>query len=66
MIEKVSGLFFNTLTAGQKSVLNRDNLTQHTQMQLSLKGKTFSQFFSAFLIHRLYFEHCQIKDDPRY
>ena len=31
------------------SLLNRDNFTPPTQMQLSLKGKTFSEFFSAFL-----------------
>ena len=43
VIGKSSELFFNTLTAVQKySLLNRDNLTQPTQMQLSLKGKTFS------------------------
>ena len=49
MMGRISGLFFNTLTAGQKySLLNRQNLTPPTQMQLSLKGKKFSQFFFAF------------------
>ena len=57
----------NTLTAGQKySLLNRDYLTQPTQMQLSLKGKTFSSFFFffffEFLTCRLSFEHFRNKD----
>ena len=47
---KISRLFPNTLSAvGMYSVLNRDNLTQSIQMQLSRKQKTFSEFFSAFL-----------------
>ena len=54
-----------TMTAGHKySLLNRDNLRQPTQMQLFLKGKTFSEFFSTFLTGRLNFEHFQKKDDP--
>ena len=53
VIGEISGLFFNTLTVGQKySLLNGDNLTQQTQMQLFLKGKAFSKFFSAFLNYR--------------
>ena len=37
---------FSTMTAGHKySILNKDNLTQSIQMQLSLKGKNFSHFF---------------------
>ena len=57
--------FFNTMTAGHKySLLNRDNLRQPTQVQLFLKGKTFSEFFSTFLTGRLNFEHFQKKDDP--
>ena len=43
---QISGLSFNTLAADQKhSLLNRENLMQPIGMQLSLKGKTFSQFF---------------------
>ena len=39
----------NTLTADEKHyLLNRDNLTQPIQMQLSKKQKTFSGFFFAF------------------
>ena len=50
MICKISELFFNTLTADEKyTLLNRDELTQPTQMQLSRKQKLFSQFFSVFL-----------------
>ena len=50
VIRKFSGLFFNTLTVGQKdSLLNRNNLTSPTLMQLSLNVKAFSQIFSAYL-----------------
>ena len=64
VIGKISGLFFNTLTAGQKySLLNRDNLAPPTQMQLSLKAKTFSQFFSAFSKWRLKVEDFRKKDE---
>ena len=45
------------------SPLNRDNLTQPIQMQLSQKQKSFSQFFSAFFQSSLNFEHFQKKDD---
>ena len=48
---------------GKYSVLNRDNLAQPIQMQLSRKQKTFSEFFSAFLKSSLNFEHFQKKDD---
>ena len=43
-------MFVNTLTADDKySVLNRDNLLQDVQMQLSQKRKTFSpRFFLHF------------------
>ena len=58
MIGRISGLFFDTLTASQKySLLNRDNLTQHTQMQLSVKAKAFSQFFYLFLKCKKKFEN---------
>ena len=46
---KILGLLVNTLAADEKyPVLNRDNLTIPIQMQLSLKQKTFYQFFAAF------------------
>ena len=61
---KTSRLFPNTLNAdGKYSLLNRDNLTQPIQMQLSRKQKTFSEFFSAFLESILNFEHFQKRDD---
>ena len=57
-------MFVNTLSADDKySFLNRDNLTQPIQMQLSRKEKTFSEFFCAFLKSSLNFEHFQKKDD---
>ena len=49
VIRRISGPFINTLTGGQKfSVFNTDNLTQQTQMNLSVQGKTFSRFFFLF------------------
>ena len=62
---KILRLFPNTLSAdGKYCLLNRDNLTQPIQMQLSRKQKTFSDFFSAFLKSSLNFEHFLKKDDP--
>ena len=64
VICKISRLFPNTLSAdGKYSLLNRDNLTEPIQMQLSRKQKTFSEFFCAFLKSTLNFEHSQKKDD---
>ena len=61
---KISRLFPKTLSAdGKYSLLNRDNLTQPSQMQLSQKQKTFSEYFCAFLKSCLNFEHFQKKDD---
>ena len=55
---KILRLFVNTLTADDKHyLLNRDNLTQPIQMQLSQKQKTFSQFFFAFLKSILNYKH---------
>ena len=65
VICKIPRLFINTLSAdGKNSLLNRDNLTQPIQMQLSGKQKTFSEFFSAFLKSSLNFEHFLKKGDP--
>ena len=62
---KILGLFLNTLTDDRKcSLLYRDNLTQHMQILLSQKHKTFSQLFSEILKPTLNFEHFQKKDDP--
>ena len=57
--------FVNTLTVDDKHyMLNRDNLTQPIQIQLSQKQKTFSQFFFAFLKSILNYKHLPKKDDP--
>ena len=65
VICKISRLFPDTLSAdGNYSLLNRDNLTEPVQMQLSRKQKTFSEFFSAFLKSSLNFEHLLKKADP--
>ena len=46
---KISRLVPNTLSAdGKYSLLNRDNLTQPIQMQVSQIQKTFSEFFFHF------------------
>ena len=64
VICKISRLFPNTLSGvGKYSLFNRDYLTQPSQMQLSRKQKTVSEFFSAFLKSSLNFEHFQKKDD---
>ena len=65
MMQKVLRLFANTLTVDDEHyLLNRDNLTQPIQMQLSQKQKTFSQFSFAFLKCTLNFKHLPKKDDP--
>ena len=62
MICKILRLFVNTFTANDKcSLLNRDNLTQPIQMQLSQKQKTFSQFSAAIIKSKLNFEQFQTK-----
>ena len=61
---KILRLFVNTETADDKySLINRDTLTQHIQIQLSLKQETFPQFFAAFSKSILNFEYFQKKDD---
>ena len=70
MLYKILRLFVNTLTVNDKRyLLNRDNLTQPIQMQLSQKQKTFCQFFFfffffAFSKSRLNFEPFPKKNDP--
>ena len=66
MIHKILSLFVNTLTVNDKHyLLNRDNLTQTIQIQLSQKKKTFFQFFFfTFLKSILHFKHLPEKDDP--
>ena len=57
-------LFVNTLTADDRYRLHRDKLTQPFQILLSLKQKTFSEFFSSFLKCTLNFQPFQKIDDP--
>ena len=58
------GQFVNTLTADYKySRQNRENLSQEVPMQISLKLKTCSRFFIAFLkstLNLAYFEKKKI------
>ena len=64
VICKMSSLFSNTLSAdGKYSLLDRHNLTQWIQIQLSQKEKTFSQFFSLIVKSSSNLEHFQKKDD---
>ena len=66
VICKILELFANPLTAdGKYSLLNRGNLLQHFQVQLSQKRKTFCEyFFWVFLKFTFNFQHFQRKDDP--
>ena len=65
MIHKILRLFVNTLTVNDEHyLLNRDNLKQQIQMQLSEKQKTFSEFFFAFLKSILNFEHLPKRENP--
>ena len=65
VIHKILRLLVNTFTADEKHYLiNRENLTQRIQMQLSQKQKTFSQFSFAFLKSVLNFKHLPQKDVP--
>ena len=62
---KISKLFPNTLSSDRKySLLDRDNLTQRIQMELSRKQKTFSQFYFSFFKSNFNLEHFQKKHDP--
>ena len=65
MIYKIVSLFVNTLIVDDKHYLvNRENLTEPFQMQLSEKLKKFSEFFFGFLKSILNFKHLPKKDDP--
>ena len=65
MIEKFLRLFLKKLLADEKRyLLNRDNLTQPIQIELSQKQKTFSQFSFSFLKSILNFKHLPKDDDP--
>ena len=66
VIRKILRLFFKILAVNEKLyLLNRDNLTQAIQIQLSEKQKTFFKFFLAFLKSILNFKRLRKKNDPR-
>ena len=66
MIHKILRLLVNTLTVNDKHfLLNRKNLNQPIQMQLSEKEKSFSEFFFALLKSILNFKHLPKRDNPR-
>ena len=53
------------MTADDKDyMLNRGNLTEPIQRQLSQKQKRFSEFFFAYLKSILNLKHSSKKDDP--
>ena len=55
-------MFVNILTADDKYyLLNRNNLRQPIQMQLSQRKETFPELISSFLKTVLNFEHFQKK-----
>ena len=55
----------NTLAADERyPVLNRDDLSVGSQIQLSQKQKTFSQFFAAFLKFSLNSQYFQKNEYP--
>ena len=61
---KILGLFVNTLTPDYTySGRNMQTLTQQVQTPLSLKQKTFSGFFIAFLKATWNGEHFEIKGE---
>ena len=65
VIHKILRPFVNTLAVNDKHyLLNRDNLTQPIQIQLSQKQKIFSELFFAFFKSILNFKHLPKKDDP--
>ena len=63
MLHNILRQFVNTLTVDDKHyMLNRDNLIQPIQIQLSLKQKTFSEFFFALLKSILNLKHFPKKE----
>ena len=64
VIHKILRSFVNTLAVNDKHyLLNRDNLTEPIQIQLSQKQKIFPEFFFAFLKTMLNFKHLPKKDE---
>ena len=66
MICQILGMFRNTLTANDKySFQDVENLLSSTQLQLSLKLKTLSNFSNQFLESGSNFKHFE-KEDYRH
>ena len=64
-MQEIRIVFVNTSRVNDKyDLLNRDNLTQPMQIQLSQKQKIFSKFFFPFLKSILNFKDLPKKDDP--
>ena len=58
VIQKILRPFVHTLAVNDKQyLLNRDNLAQPIQLELSQKQKTFSQFVFSFLKSILNYKH---------
>ena len=65
VIQKILRLSVDTLIVDDNDcMLNKDNLTQPIQVQLSQTQKTFSQFSLTILKSTLNFIHFGKKDDP--
>ena len=65
MRQKILRMFVKTLRVDEKHyLLNKDNLTETIQMQLSQKQKTFWEFFFAFLKSILNSKYLPRKYDP--
>ena len=66
VIQKILGLLVNPLTTDDRySLLNRDNLLQKIQMQISKKQKQSFHFYCVFLKSRSNFENFDKQDDPQ-
>ena len=64
-MHKILRLFVHILTVDEKHyLLNRDNLTQAIQMELSQKQKTFSEFLFVFSKSMLNFKDLPQNADP--
>ena len=62
VIHKILRPFVHTLAVNDKQyLLNRDNLAQPIQLELSQKQKTFSQFVFSFLKSLLNYKHSSKK-----
>ena len=64
-LSEILGVFVNTLTTDNRySYLNRNNLPEAIQLQLSKKQKIFTYIFAAYLISTSNVQHFAQKHDP--